>query len=163
MKTLFLLIGPKGAGKTHIGSLVEQHLGIPFLRVEPLWLSLKEGEDGWKKEEDAIHREFWATDQLMIESLGAGGGFESMRQSLANRYQLRFIKVTADLKECLRRVKTRGLEHHLPVSDDRVEFYHALAARVELPWSGVICNDGAAGEEEIVGIFRRLLASGRAW
>jgi shikimate kinase len=46
MKLLYLLIGPKGSGKSHIGALVSQHTDIYFLRVEPIWLSLQPGEDG---------------------------------------------------------------------------------------------------------------------
>ena len=46
---LFMLIGPKGSGKTHIGTLVNQHTDIVFLRVEPIWLSLEPAENGWKK------------------------------------------------------------------------------------------------------------------
>jgi len=45
-KTLFMLVGPKGSGKTHIGTLVNQHTDIVFLRVEPIWLGLKPAEDG---------------------------------------------------------------------------------------------------------------------
>ena len=30
-KTLFMLIGPKGSGKTHIGTLIHQHTDIVFL------------------------------------------------------------------------------------------------------------------------------------
>jgi predicted ABC-type ATPase len=35
MKTLFILVGPKGAGKTHIVTLVNAHTEIKFLSVEP--------------------------------------------------------------------------------------------------------------------------------
>ena len=48
-KTLFMLIGPKGSGKTHIGTLAQQHTDFVFLRVEPIWLGLRPNEDGWKK------------------------------------------------------------------------------------------------------------------
>lgn len=41
-KTIFILIGPKGSGKTCIGSLLQQELGIPFFRVENTWLNVKE-------------------------------------------------------------------------------------------------------------------------
>jgi hypothetical protein len=53
-KTLYMLIGPKGSGKTYIGSRIEQLTGLKFLRVEPLWLGLAEGEDGWDRVECEI-------------------------------------------------------------------------------------------------------------
>ena len=48
-KQLYILVGTKGSGKTHIGMLVNQYTDISFLRVEPIWLSLGPGQDGWKK------------------------------------------------------------------------------------------------------------------
>ena len=50
-KVLFMLIGPKGSGKTYIGMLVDRHTDIAFLRVESVWLTVQPGEDGWKKVE----------------------------------------------------------------------------------------------------------------
>lgn len=35
---IFVLVGPKGSGKSHIGDLISRKLGIPFLRVEPIFL-----------------------------------------------------------------------------------------------------------------------------
>jgi shikimate kinase len=156
-KTLVLLIGPKGSGKTHIGCLVERELGIPFLRVEPIWLALKSGEDGWKKVEQEIAKRFETTDVLIIESLGAGDGFRGMKQSLESRYTLKFVKVKTNLDECLRRVQTRSKEQHIAVSDEKVVEYNQIAARVELPWSAVIENDGPAAVDEVLRTVRRLI------
>ncbi|MBN4002223.1 hypothetical protein [Nostoc sp. LPT] len=81
MKTLFILIGPKGAGKTHIGTLVNAQMAIKFLPVEPIWIDyLKNGakdRDGWDIVEEEIDRVFESNDRVMIESLGAGEGFTS--------------------------------------------------------------------------------------
>ena len=35
---LVLLVGSKASGKSHIGRMLEKHLGVLFLHVEPLWL-----------------------------------------------------------------------------------------------------------------------------
>jgi hypothetical protein len=51
-----MLIGPKGSGKTTIGTLVHQHTDITFIRVEPIWLDLQPDEDGWKKVECPMTR-----------------------------------------------------------------------------------------------------------
>jgi len=84
-KTLFMLIGPKGSGKTHIGTLVNQHTDIVILRVEPIWLGLKPYEDGWKKVEAVIDAMFQEQDKVMTESLGIGEGFDKFRASLAKK------------------------------------------------------------------------------
>lgn len=35
---LLLLVGLKGAGKTFAGTLLEKHLNVKFLRIEPIFL-----------------------------------------------------------------------------------------------------------------------------
>ncbi|MBG1243970.1 hypothetical protein [Nostoc sp. NZL] len=76
---LFILVGPKGAGKTHIGTLVNAQMAIKFFPVEPIWIDyLNNGakdRDGWDIVEEEINRVFESNDRVMIESLGAGEGF----------------------------------------------------------------------------------------
>lgn len=154
MKTVHILVGPKGSGKTHIGTVLQQELGLRFLRVESIWLSLAPEEDGWKKVEMAIDHELTDVEDIIIESLGAGEGFNGLRESLAKKYRLRFIKVSANLDECLRRVRTRNSAEHIPVSDEQVERYNAIAALVQHPWSAVIDNNTQASKSEIVRAFQ---------
>jgi shikimate kinase len=33
-----MLVGPEGSGKSHVGRVLEKHLGVRFFHVEPLWL-----------------------------------------------------------------------------------------------------------------------------
>ena len=75
-KTLHILIGPKGSGKTYIGSRIEQLNGIKFLRVEPLWLQLAEGEDGWGRVEHEIDNLFLQHGKVVIESSGSRRGLQ---------------------------------------------------------------------------------------
>jgi shikimate kinase len=149
-KVLYILIGPKGAGKTYIGSTVDRNTEIKFLRVEPIWLQLAPGEDGWLKVEQEIDREFEQHRQVMIESLGAGIGFHRMYSSLRNKYDVKLIKVFADLEECLRRVKTRNNADHIPVSDRKVEEYNQIVSKIEHNWDAIINNNAPATEAEIM-------------
>jgi shikimate kinase len=149
-KILSILIGPKGSGKTYIGSRIEQLTGIKFLRVEPLWLQLAEGEDGWDRVEREIDALFTQHDKVVIESLGAGDGFNQMYASLKDKYEVKLIKVETDLEECLRRVRNRGNADHIPVSDDKVQEYNRIAASVKHLWDTVIENNGPATDEEIL-------------
>jgi hypothetical protein len=100
-----MLIGPKVLWKTHIGALVNQHTDITFIRVEPLWLSLQSGEDGWKKVELIIDKMFKTHGKVMIETLGTGEGFRGFHESLAKKSPIKMIHVFADLDICLGRVK----------------------------------------------------------
>jgi hypothetical protein len=149
-RTLYMLIGPKGAGKTHIGALVDQRTDIRFLRVEPIWLGLQPGEDGWKKVELIIDTMFQTHEKVMIESLGAGEGFRGFYASLAKKYSIKMIRVYANLETCLARVKNRDGVDHIPVSDDKVIEYNQIAASVTYDWALEIDNNGPALDAEII-------------
>lgn len=149
-KTLHILIGPKGSGKTYIGSRIEQLTGIKFLRVEPLWLQLAEGEDGWDRVEREIDTLFTQHEKVVIESLGAGDGFNQMYASLKDKYEVKLIKVETALDERLRRVRDRDNANHIPVSDERVWEYNRIAASVKHPWDAVIDNNAPSTDEEIL-------------
>ncbi len=155
-KILYLLIGPKGAGKSHIGALVNKHTAIHFLRVEPIWLSLQPGEDGWRKVEDAIDTLFQKHNKLMIESLGAGDGFHGLFAALSQKYPIKLIRVKADLDTCLARVKSRSRAEHIPVSDEQVMEYNQIAAAVVYDWDLEIDNNGPAEDADIIGAILEL-------
>ncbi|WP_414583932.1 hypothetical protein [Scytonema sp. PCC 10023] len=155
-KILYILIGPKGAGKTYIGSQVNKNTNIKFLRVEPIWLKLAPGEDGWERVEKEIEKEFQQHSKVMIESLGAGEGFNRLHSSLRNKYEVKLIKVSADLKECLRRVRNRDNSDHIPVSDEKIEEYNKIAASINHKWDAIIDNNGPATNEEILRVIESI-------
>ena len=149
-KTLYMLIGPKGVGKTHIGMLANRHTDIAFLRVEPVWLGLQPGEDGWKKVEAAIDTMFQTYSKVMVESLGVGEGFRGLYAALAEKYLIKMIRVYADLDTCLDRVKNRSKIDHIAVSDDKVIEYNKVAAAVTYDWDLEINNNRPAPDADIL-------------
>jgi shikimate kinase len=149
-KVLYILIGPKGAGKTYIGGRIEKLTSIKFLRVEPLWLQLAKNEDGWSRVEHEIDMLFHRHNEVVIESLGAGEGFNGIFASLKEKYQVKLIKVETDLEECLRRVRSRNNVNHITVSEEKVREYNHIAASVDHPWDAIIDNNGPATDEEIL-------------
>ena len=155
-KTLYMLIGPKGSGKTYIGTLVAAHTDIHFIRVEPIWLQLQPGEDGWRKIEATIDEAFKTHDRLMIESLGAGEAFQSFHRSLAAKYPIKMIRVYADLNTCLARVQSRSAADHIAVSDDKVIEYNRIAATVTYDWAAEIDNNRPASKDSILATVRAL-------
>ena len=128
-KTVIMLIGPKGSGKTHIGTVIEKKANIPFLRVEPIWLSLGPGIDGWNEVELAVDAVLAGADSVVIESLGVSDGFQRLRKNLASKYDIKFVRVVASLKTCLRRVRRRDKANRIPVSDGEVEKYNRISSR----------------------------------
>ncbi len=157
--TLYLLIGPKGAGKSHIGALISRHTSIHFLLVEPLWLSLQPGEDGWQKVEAAIDTLLTAHPTVMIESLGVGDGFRAFHARLAQKYRLRLIRVRADPETCLARVQSRSRADHIPVSMEQVQAYNRLAAEVAYAWDLEIDNNHPQPEADLINAFLALQAA----
>jgi len=155
-KTLYMLIGPKGSGKTHIGTLVNRHTDIFFLRVEPIWLGLKPGEDGWKRIEAVIDTMFQKHDKVMIESLGIGEGFVKFHASLAERYSIKMIRVHADLDTCFTRVKTRNNLEHIPVSDDKVTEFNQIASAVTHHWDLEINNNDPTPDKDIINAIQSI-------
>jgi shikimate kinase len=157
-KILYMLIGPKGSGKTHIGTLVGQHTDIAFLRVELVWLSLQPGEDGWKKVEAAIDTMFQTHKKVMIESLGVGEGFKGFFAALSKKYPIKMIHVVADLDTCFIRVKKRDQDEHIAVSDDKVMEFNKIAITAAYDWVLEINNNHAASDAEILAAIQSINA-----
>ena len=149
-KTLFILVGPKGSGKTHIGTLVNEYTDIVFLHVEPIWLNLKPNKDGWEKVEAAIDAVFQKHRKVMIESLGIGEGFGKFHASLLRKYSVKMIRVYANLETCFTRVKARNNVEHIAVSDDKVTELNKIAATVTFHWNLEINNDALASDTDII-------------
>ena len=145
-----MLIGPKGSGKTYIGTLVEENTDIIFLRVENIWLKLNHKENGWEKVEQEIDLKFKNCNKLMIENLGAGEGFHQFYESLKKKYHIKIIRVFTDLDTCLTRVINRNNANHIPVSDGKVTEYNKIASQVSLDWDIEIDNNGPASDSEIL-------------
>ncbi len=160
-KILYFLIGPKGAGKTHIGMVVDRHTDIAFLRVEPIWLSVSPGEDAWKKVESAIDTMFQTRTKIMVESLGAGAGFLEFKTALAKKYRTQMIRVYADLDTCFNRVKSRDHADHIAVSDDKVMEYNQIAETVRYDWVLEINNNRPLSDEDILLAFQSIGAASR--
>ena len=151
-----MLIGPKGSGKTYIGTIVEKNTDIYFLRVENIWLKLNRNENGWTKVEEEIDMAFKSCDKIMIENLGAGDGFRHFYASLNKKYIIKLIRVLTDLNICLSRVMMRNNENHIPVSDEKVIEYNKIASQVDLDWDVEIDNNGPASESKILFAIKSL-------
>ncbi len=154
MKTLFILIGPKGAGKTYIGQRIAAHTPIYFLAVEPIWLEYLAQPDpaqsGWDVVAATIEQAFATHDRVMIESLGAGAEFAQFYQTLQQRYAVKLIKVETHLITCADRVRDRDQALQIPVTEEAVWMYNKIAAQVQYDWDQTINNNGPASDAEIL-------------
>ena len=162
-KTIILLVGPKGSGKTYLASRMEAELGIGFVRVEPIWLSLSAeispgtaqfDEEGQSRVISAAHEALEHHSTIVLESTGTAPWFPRQKSDLDAIGSLIFVKVDAPLSLCLERIQHRDASNHIPVSDDRVNEINAIASRVVLPWTIIVPNTNSDHADEFIEMMR---------
>jgi shikimate kinase len=170
MKRLLILVGPKGSGKTTIGSLVARYLPIHFFRVEPVFIQNQadgalEGEALVRRGFDRVARRldelFEEHSMVMIESTGAHPQFSELLAGYREKYELKLIRLRVPLRACEERARARDSRDHLAVSDDRLKEINAIADRLELAWDLELDNSGPATNDEILRAFEPLLTDSR--
>lgn len=164
MKTVYILIGLKGSGKTYIGNLLSERLSIPFLRVENIFLKIKTVNpltdqnyisSGFRNVENEVRSLLLNIDQLTIESTGIAAQFNEMVSDLRNDFIVKLIKISADPELCYRRVKNRDKSEHISVSDDQLLEINKLSGKVSLNFDLIIYNN-IETDEEIIEHFRKM-------
>lgn len=166
-RSVLVLVGPKGGGKTHVGALINKELGVRFLRVEPIFLENMRSshltgtaldEEGYSKVFAEVHSVLTRESRVIIESTGASDAFPAFLHALRARYEVMLVAIRAPPERCLERVRSRDHTMHIPVSDDRVAEINARAAMVRLPWDLEIDNGGPASADVILDQIRSLLS-----
>lgn len=134
-KQIILLIGPKGSGKTFIGSLMEEYFGILFIRVEKWLLDIRKDRDLENKSylnevftiiETGIREALIREDRIVFESTGLTDNFEEMLDSLKSDFQVVMIGIKASPELCIKRVHTRDQSTHINISDPEVHYINEL-------------------------------------
>jgi hypothetical protein len=159
---LILLVGPKGSGKSHIGRVLEERLGIHFFHVEPHWMayhaecaasgrpvSIREGLERIRPELEEAFRHY---SEVLIETTGASDEILDAFLATGAIHGLRLVRVTAPLALCLDRIVSRDPTDQIPMDDDRIRSVHAAAESVELPFDLEIENVDLT-DDQIVGLF----------
>ena len=148
-KNIILLMGPKGAGKTYLAARMEAELGIPFLRVEPIWLalsaemapgSLEFDNEGQRRVLANAQTLLSANSQLVLESTGTAPWFANFLAGLKEMATVTLVRVRVPLAMCLERIHARDATQHIAVSDDRIGEINEIACRLDLPWSATVDN-----------------------
>lgn len=162
-----MLVGLKGAGKTFIGTVLEKHLDVKFLRIEPIFLEVMRQapeltdipleQRGFQLVLDTLDRLAQQHSVLCIESTGTARTFAELLAALRQGFQVLLIRVQAPLDTCVERVSTRDASAHIPVSDHRLREINEIASQVELPWDLQIDNSQFQTESVIVEAVGALL------
>ena len=158
MKTVFILIGLKGSGKTYAGKLLSERLAIPFLRVEDIFLKLRSNnllEDqnyitrGYENVEKEIRSLLNGFDELTIESTGIAIQFREMISNLKKDYDVKLIKIDTDPELCIKRVKSRNRSGHIPVSDEMLIEINKLSESISYDYDLIFKNNNTTDDELI--------------
>ena len=170
ISNLLLLVGAKGSGKSYIGALLERELGIPFLRVEPIWKIIREDPSIFPADYvgqgiDAIVAAAKDIAQhsasLSMETTGAFDDMPAFIDLFRPFSRPRLIYIKARPQTCLHRIHTRDHSIHIDVSDALVEHVNARSFALQLPYEAIIDNDPFAPAEEILRVVRQVLCSNR--
>ncbi len=130
-KKIYLLIGPKGSGKSYIGNLMDKAFQIRFVRrVEDWAKTVKKDreiddkayiEEIFQVIEKGVRKELTKYDDIVFESTGLSEYFDVMLENLQRDFDLKTIRIIAHDELCLSRVRTRDLSIHVDVSDNQVK------------------------------------------
>lgn len=165
MKTLYILIGLKGSGKTYIGKLIEDKFSIPFVRVENIFKNIKRDrhysdenyiKEGFTLLEKEIRMRFETADALIMESTGLTDEFMQMLESLKKDFSVKLIRIEAEPELCLKRVRERDSKDHINVSNADVEKINELAMKIRFEYDLVIDNNIKTEKEILNDLFKNL-------
>ncbi|MDN5200247.1 hypothetical protein QQ008_02720 [Fulvivirgaceae bacterium BMA10] len=154
-KIIFLLVGPKGSGKSFIGHLFEEHFGIRFIRVEDWAKRIKRNrdvhDDSYVREvfiaiEKGIVEAIGVLPSLVFESTGLTGHFDRMYSNLCSKFHVVPVAITADPMICVQRVRTRDQSIHIHVSDEEVRDINRLVVQKNLRFPDSIENTNKTKE-----------------
>ena len=169
-KSVVIFVGPKGSGKTHIGSLLEKELGLKFLSVEKLGIAntkkskltgYERVKESFREEEAEIDRILAQRDAMSLEATGASEYFLVVLGRLRSKYNVRLIRIVSPLETCYGRIKQRDAAAHLPVSEAMIKEINVKAARVDLEWDLTIDNSNQLSAAQIMAAFQKVGTQGR--
>ena len=146
---IYLLLGPKGSGKSYAGRLMEAELNIPFCPVEQWLLELKQSPDlnndaylqaVFARIEEGVRTALQSATVVCFESTGLTPWFDGMLASLQQDFRVITIRLQADADVCLNRVEARDASTHLPHSWETVADINRQVAEKNVPAMHTISN-----------------------
>lgn len=167
MPMLIVLVGPKGSGKSHIGRVLERHLGVHFFHVEPLWLAWHDECRAAGRAPDLaggiarVHPRIAAAlathAHVCVETTGAAPEILADLLALRPPADRLVVRVAAPLDLCLRRIAGRDPTEQIPLSEEAIRGVHALSTAAAVA-ADLALENLALDEAAIVAAFAPRLA-----
>lgn len=164
---VILLFGPKGAGKSTIGRVLERELGGHFLEVEAIAKRVLAAAQGVIDEAYAeralnaivaeVERISTRHTFIVIETTGASKHTSCFIESLRRKHEVRLVRVRAEKRVCAERIARRDAARQIDVSSEMIERMHERTEAWGLPWDIELENDAPLTEEQILERLRPLL------
>jgi len=148
---IILLIGPKGSGKSLIGTLMADHSAFVFVRVETWALDVRRDRpaddpeyvsDVFARIEAGLRETLQQTPGVVFESTGLTDAFDQMLTRLQADFQVALIGIRASDVVCLERIRTRDASIHIPVSDHLIADINRQVREKQIPVDLEIVNEG---------------------
>jgi adenylate kinase family enzyme len=168
---LLMLIGPKGAGKTHLARMIEAHWGAPYLHIEPIWQELQRErsdfgspayiEAGLQRVLDYVATELARQPLAVLDGTGAFPAFAGYLARLQELAEVKLIKLIVPPDICLQRVQTRDQTQQVQMDLAAVAQMNVLSAALELPWHLVLHNHPPLAAADLVAALQPLLGDPR--
>lgn len=163
-RRLLVLIGPKGSGKSYIGTLIEARLGVPFFRVEPIFMEIRGDRspddpdyirEGFEAAEREIRRMIAEHGEIVIESTGTTPVFWEMLSRLSAHIPTYPIRIEAPYDLCRERMASRDQRLQIPVPEEMIRRMYTLSDTADYTPAGTILNDGI-GDEDILDVVGKV-------
>lgn len=168
-KTIILLVGPKGAGKTHIGMDLARMFGADFLRVEKIWQDMSPDKmefdspafmaEGIRRTLIAVSERLRGNDTVILESSGAFDQFPDYLAALRGMGRVCLVSVRAPIDQCLARIKTRDQSLHVPVPEDEIIKLNRRSESANMDWDLIITNHPFISSDKLRRKFAAFLLS----
>ncbi len=166
MKTVYILIGARGSGKTYIGKLIDKELRIKFLLVEPYFLEAAKREDYkntnnnlfakiWQKIGEDIDNYLKNNEEIIFESLGVFDSFKNFLKNLKSKYNIKLIKINCPQNICFYRLKNRDPSLHVKIDKNDIEKIKESLDKEKYKFNLVIENENLS-DDEILSLFKKL-------
>jgi shikimate kinase len=166
---LIALLGPPGAGKTHLGRRMGALLGFAFGETEKELLERYGSTEAFVRHKDAalaeLEREIRArlassSVPVVIEATGLSDG--PMLGRLAHDFPMLWIKVHAPRELCVARVRSRERGRNLSNDPDQTGSFHDFWLREVAPryaFDLELVNDGRSDAELLQTLAERVKLS----
>jgi RimJ/RimL family protein N-acetyltransferase len=144
-KSVLLLVGPKGCGKSTLGRLLARTYGFAHVEPETVWLEHPEHRSehaeassferaGFLRVADAIGAALRTNDVVVTDTTAASAETPVLVAALRSLGELRVLRVRASEATCLSRIAARDAAKQSITPEELVSAHaRSMAARIDAP------------------------------